>query len=151
MPADLMLIGEAPGYWELQAGRPFVGRAGKKLDQLLLKASLKRADVRITNTCGCVDMSREDRRPLPVELEACAPRLEAEIEMTNPRAIVLMGNTAITRWYPGYRIGEVYNTPRVVGGRIYIPTYHPAAVLRGHPQLEPIITEALMLAGRLTA
>lgn len=151
MPAKVMLVGEAPGQRELREGRPFVGPAGKLLDELMEEAGLRRAEVYITNTCGCVDMEREDRRPLPAELEACRPRLLAEIELCAPQVILLAGNTALQAFMPGFRIGEVAGSWRGIDGRIVIPMYHPSHVLRGARQVRPVIVEALRQARRLTA
>lgn len=149
IPARYVLIGEAPGVTELNEGRPFVGRAGRLLDECLREAELNRADIRVTNACGCVDLEREDRRPLPAELDACRPRLDLEIELCEPRVILLMGNTALQRYFPGERIGRVYDCMRCVDGTVIIPTYHPAHVLRGNAQVRPIIVDALRNARRL--
>jgi uracil-DNA glycosylase family 4 len=146
MPARVLLIGEAPGQTELREGRPFIGRSGQLLDRLMGEVGLDRALIRITNRCGCVVMEREDRRPLPEEIAACAPRLAREVELTAPRVILLMGNTALSAYFPGYRIGEVYNQYRVIPGGVYIvPSYHPAAALRS-PHLVPVVRDALRLA-----
>lgn len=146
MPARILVVGEAPGAQELREGRPFIGRSGELLSRLLSEVGLERDLMRITNRCGCVVMEREDRRPLPEEIAACAPRLQREIELTQPRVILLMGNTALSAYFPGYRIGECYNQYRVVpGGTFVVPSYHPAAALR-NPHLVPIVREALRLA-----
>lgn len=147
--ARILLLGEAPGKRELEQGRPFVGPAGRVLDELLVEANLDRALLRITNTCGCVDMGREDKRPLPAELEACRPRLLAEVEVVQPRVILLMGNTALGAYLPGFRIGEVVGMWRSEGGRVIIPTYHPAHLLRGAKQVRPVILRALQDARRV--
>lgn len=150
MPARIMLIGEAPGRWEVERGRPWVGAAGKLLDELLGEAELRRADIRLANTCGCVDMEREDKRPLPAELDACLPRLLLEIEMTQPRVLLLMGNTALGRYFAGYRIGQIWGSIRALPGGTYaIPTYHPSHVNRGNHQVRPLIVDAMKLARRL--
>ena len=148
--ARIMLVGEAPGAYELKYGRPFVGRSGQLLDSILETVGLQRDDLWITNTCGCVEMSREDKRPLPAELDACRPRLLNEIRMVEPMLCMLLGNTALAHWFPGWRVGQVYNHCRAVDGIVYLPTYHPAAALR-NPQLRPVITEAFSIARRLTA
>ena len=149
MPAPLMLIGEAPGAYELKLGKPFVGRSGELLNELMREVGIARADVRIANRCGCVDMTREDKRPLPAELDACRPRLDLEIELTEPTVILLMGNTAISTFFPGERVGRIYNCVRAVHDVLVIPTYHPAASLRGNAQVRPVIRDALALAKRL--
>lgn len=148
VPSGLLLVGEAPGRDELAQGRPFVGKSGRLLDDLLYRAGISRAELRITNTCGCVDLDREIRKPLPEELEACRPRLDWEVATAEPRVLILMGNTALSAFMPGFRIGEVYNRPRYDGKYIYVPTYHPAATFRAK-HLEPVILEALTLAHRL--
>lgn len=151
LTAKIMLIGEAPGQVELKEGQPFVGRSGVLLDKLLVEAGLSRADIYVTNTCGCVDMSREDKRPLPAELAACKPRLDTEIALIMPRVILLVGNTAIQNYFPGYRVGEVYNRPRALSpDMVVVPTYHPAHVLRGHQQVRQVILDALILARQLS-
>ena len=153
--AEVLIIGEAPGARELREGVPFVGPAGSLLNSLLQEAGLSRDEVYITNSCSCVALSREERRPLPAELAACRPRLEEEIATVNPRVVLLIGATALSVFFPGYRIGEVYNTWRAVEGRIIVPTYHTAHILRsgtGHKaQLHAIILEALRRAKRLVA
>lgn len=148
LPAPLLIIGEAPGANELRYGRPFVGRSGEELAQYLDAHHLRRIDIRVTNTCGCVDMTREDKRPLPAELEACQPRLMEEIALCDPRVILLMGNTAIQTFFPGERVGQIYNTMRQVNTYTIIPTYHPAAALRG-AQVRPVISQAIALAKQL--
>ena len=151
LPADLMFIGEAPGKDELRQGRPFVGRAGQLLDAIFDECHVRRTTVRITNTCGCVDLERDDRRPLPAELDACRPRLDLEIEWCQPRVVILMGNTATSLFFPGERIGQVYNMVRSTPhGYLVVPTYHPAHALRGAPVRE-IIVDAVKLATRLIA
>lgn len=145
LPAAILIIGEAPGKVELTLGRPFVGRSGDVLDSIFEELDMSRRHVRITNTCGCVDMERDDKRPLPAELEACQPRLEEEIELCSPAAILLMGNTAIQRFFPGERVGQIYNSARQYKGAVVVPTYHPAAYLRGNAHLRPIIKEAIRM------
>lgn len=147
-PASILLIGEAPGAQELREGRPFVGRSGQLLDTLLLEAGLTRGSIRITNSCACVDMAREDKRPLPAELEACRPRLEQEIDITRPNVILCMGNIALQRFWPGMRIGEIYNSMRQVGQMTVVALYHPAAALR-NPHLCAVIVDGLKAARRL--
>jgi len=147
LPASLVVIGEAPGPVELREGRPFVGPAGRLLDALLSKCGLARHSARVMNTCGCVALDREDRRPLPAELAACEPRLKLELALAHPKVVVCVGNTAIQRWFPGMRIGQVYNRVRAVeDGYVVIPTYHPAHVLRGNKQVEPVIEAAFRIA-----
>ena len=146
--ARIAAIDENPGANELKSGVPFVGRAGQLLDRLLSSAGLARSDLYILNSCQCVVMEREDRRPLPAELDACRPRLLAELDMVSPRVVLLLGNSALSAWFPGYRIGQIINHCRAVDGRVFIASYHPAAALR-NPHLESVIIEGLALARRL--
>ena len=153
IPASIAIVGEAPGREELRVGEPFKGPAGRLLDKLLSASGLTRSEVFLTNVCACVDMTREDRRPLPAELDACRPRLEAELVACEAKVAVLVGNSALSLAFPGYRIGEVYGQCRAVGGRIYVAAYHPAAALRSGGQSSPLcetIVAALSLARRLS-
>lgn len=149
LTSKLVILGEAPGRVEVQQGVPFVGPAGRLLNELLSEAQLSRNDCFITNTVNCIDLSRDDKRPLPAELDACRPRLDAEIEVCNPRAILLVGNTAIQRYFPGERVGQIYNSVRAVSDHtVVIPTYHPAHVLRGNHQVRGVILEGIKIAKR---
>ncbi len=128
--ADLMFIGEGPGYYEDKQGEPFVGAAGQLLNRMLEEIGVRREDVRITNTVLCRPPGNRD--PLPDELDACAPWLEEQIRLVDPRVIVTLGNFA-TRTV----LGRAVSISRVRGqrfpwqGRTVIPTFHPAAILHG--------------------
>jgi uracil-DNA glycosylase family 4 len=128
--ADVMFIGEGPGYHEDKQGEPFVGAAGQLLTKLLGEIGLRREDVYICNTVKCRPPGNRD--PLPDELEACRPYLDGQIENIRPRVIVSLGNFA-TR----YILDRPVSISRVRGqrfdidGRTVIPTFHPAAVLHG--------------------
>jgi uracil-DNA glycosylase len=131
--ADLMFVGEAPGATEDQTGLPFVGRAGKLLDDLLAEVGLERGDVFITNVICCRPPGNRD--PLPEEIEACKPYLYRKIELIEPKVICTLGNFAtklLTRSQRG--ITGVHGRPQVheLGGRTLrlFPLYHPAAALR---------------------
>jgi uracil-DNA glycosylase len=128
-PADarVMLIGEAPGWNEDQQGRPFVGAAGKFLEELLAKAGLKRGDVFITNVVKSRPPGNRD--PLPDEIAACAPYLDRQIEVIDPEGIVTLGRFSMARWFPGERISRIHGQPKRVGRRLIVPMYHPAAAL----------------------
>src|SRR3954471_2006712 len=128
-PADarVMLIGEAPGWNEDQQGRPFVGAAGKFLEELLAKAGLKRSDVFITNVVKSRPPGNRD--PLPDEIVACAPFLERQIEVIDPEVVVTLGRFSMARWFPGERISRIHGQPKRVGRRLVVPMYHPAAAL----------------------
>jgi uracil-DNA glycosylase len=131
--ADLMFVGEAPGATEDQTGLPFVGRAGKLLDDLLAEVGLERGDVFITNVICCRPPGNRD--PLPEEIEACKPYLYRKIELIEPKVICTLGNFA-TKLLTGDPTGitRVHGRPqeREVGNRIVqlFPIFHPAAALR---------------------
>ena len=128
--ADVMFIGEGPGYHEDKQGEPFVGAAGQLLTKLLGEIGLRREDVYIANTVKCRPPGNRD--PLPDELEACRPYLEGQIESIRPRVIVTLGNFA-TRVILGkpVSISRVRGQRLEVDGRTVVPTFHPAAVLHG--------------------
>ena len=134
--ADLMFVGEAPGASEDKQGLPFVGRAGKLLDQLLEEVGLDRGDVFITNVICCRPPGNRD--PLPEEIEACKPYLFRKIELIEPEVVCTLGNFA-TKLLTGEPTGitKVHGRPqqREVGGRVVtlMPLFHPAAALRAEP------------------
>src|SRR5687768_2602007 len=125
--AEVMLIGEGPGYREDQDGRPFVGPAGKFLNELLQLAGLERETVFIANVVKCRPPNNRD--PMPDEIAACAPYLERQIALVNPRVIVTLGRFSMARFFPGERISHIHGTARVVDGRLCVAMYHPAAGL----------------------
>jgi DNA polymerase len=128
-PADarVMLIGEAPGWNEDQQGRPFVGAAGKFLEELLAIAGMQRSEVFITNVVKSRPPGNRD--PLPDEIAACAPYLERQIAVIDPDVIVTLGRFSMARWFPGERISRIHGQPKRVGRRLIVPMYHPAAAL----------------------
>jgi uracil-DNA glycosylase family 4 len=125
--AEILFIGEGPGFHENEQGRPFVGAAGKLLDDLLNHAGLKRADVFITNVVKCRPPGNRD--PQPDELAACSVYLERQIEALNPRVIVTLGRYSMARFIPDAKISAAHGKPRWVEGRLIVPMYHPAAAL----------------------
>jgi DNA polymerase len=131
--ADLMFVGEAPGANEDQQGLPFVGRAGKLLDELLAEVGLERGDVFVTNVICCRPPGNRD--PLPEEIDACKPYLYRKIELIEPKVVCTLGNFA-TKLLTGDPTGitKVHGRPqrREVGDRgvILFPLFHPAAALR---------------------
>jgi DNA polymerase len=125
--AEIMLIGEGPGFYENEQGRPFVGAAGKFLDELLEKAGVSRKDVFITNVVKCRPPGNRD--PLPEELVACGGYLDRQIETISPLVIVTLGRYSMARFLPNVRISEVHGQPAWVKGRLVVPMFHPAAAL----------------------
>ena len=125
--ADLMIIGEGPGAQEDLLGRPFVGRAGQFLDELLAYIGLKREDVFIANMVKC--RPPENRDPLPAEVSACNKYLERQIELLDPLLIVTLGRVSLARFFPGESMTRARGKVREKGGRFIYPVMHPAAAL----------------------
>ena len=134
--ADIVFVGEAPGYHEDRQGRPFVGPAGQFLDQLLASIGLKREDVYITNMLKCRPPNNRD--PLPGEIAACKPYLDRQLEMIRPRVVVTLGRFSFAKFVPGESIGKARGKPRKWNGSTIFPMYHPAAALH-NPGLRPTI------------
>ena len=152
--ADLMFVGEAPGFHEDQQGKPFVGAAGKLLDNLLGEIGMSREDVFIANVLKSRPPGNRD--PQPEEIEACKPYLWRQIELIEPLVICTLGNFStklLTRRQDG--ITRVHGRPQdhVIAGlpiRIY-PIYHPAAGLRSAAMLETLREDFTRLPGLLQA
>ena len=125
--ADIMFIGEAPGWHEDQQGRPFVGPAGKFLDELLASIGLKRAQVYIANVIKCRPQGNRD--PLPMEVQNCRLWLERQIEIINPRMIVTLGRYSMAMFFPGKSISKIHGTAQKRDDVLYYAMYHPAAAL----------------------
>jgi DNA polymerase len=134
--AEIMFIGEGPGFHENEQGRPFVGAAGKFLEQLLAQAGLTRAEVWIGNVVKCRPPGNRD--PLPEELSACDVHLEAQIKAIDPSIIVTLGRFSMGKFIPGAKISAIHGQMRRVGERFVIPMFHPAAALH-QAALKPAI------------
>lgn len=126
--ARVMFVGEGPGWYEDQQGRPFVGPAGRLLDELLKLVKLPRPQVFITNMVKCRPPNNRD--PLPEEIEACVPYLDRQIALIGPRLIVTLGRHSMSRFFPRQSISQAHGTTRRGNGVIYFAAYHPAAALR---------------------
>jgi DNA polymerase len=128
--ADLMFIGEGPGYHEDKQGEPFVGAAGQLLNRMLAEIGIERRDVYINNVVSCRPPGNRD--PLPDEIEACRPWLMERVLLIDPRIIVTLGNFATrTILDRPVSISRVRGQRFTWEGRTVIPTFHPAAILRG--------------------
>ena len=125
--AEIMFIGEAPGWNEDQQGRPFVGQAGLFLEQLMASINLKRTQVYITNVIKC--RPPENRDPLPYEIQNCRPWLERQIELIHSRMIVTLGRYSMGLFFPGKSISKIHGTAQKKDNIIYYAMYHPAAAL----------------------
>ncbi|GAB4280158.1 MAG: hypothetical protein Kow0056_14230 [Coriobacteriia bacterium] len=147
--ADLMFIGEAPGKNEDLQGEPFVGAAGKLLDELLATIGLRRSQVYIANVLKCRPPGNRD--PRPEEIQACTPFLEEQIRLIDPAVIVTLGNFATkfvlqtTRGITGLR-GRLFR----VGGRRVVPVFHPAAALYT-PAKKDVLAEDFLRIGKVLA
>jgi len=134
--SEIMFIGEGPGFNENEQGLPFVGAAGKFLDELLARAGLVRRDVWIGNVVKC--RPPENRDPVPEELAACDRYLERQIAAINPRIIVTLGRFSMGKFFPDARISAVHGQMRRSGDRFIISMFHPAAALH-QAKLKPTI------------
>jgi len=155
--ATVMLIGEAPGYWEDVRGRPFVGAAGKFLDEMLSRIGLPRRKVYIANILKC--RPPENRDPLLLEVKACTPFLDRQIQVIRPKLIVTLGrhSTSYILSKAGFRDvegitrlrGKVYAADVLGLGVSVIPTYHPAATLYSAKYRDGLESDFLLLGFEL--
>ncbi len=141
--ADIMFIGEAPGWHEDQQGRPFVGPAGKFLEELLGLINLNRQQVYIANVIKCRPQGNRD--PLPQEMIACRPWLERQIELIHPQIIVTLGRYSMALFFPQKSIGKIHGTAEKRDGIIYYAMYHPAAALHQQSLRETIKNDMLKI------
>lgn len=125
--AEIMFIGEGPGFHEDKQGRPFVGASGNFLEDMLRGIGLKREDVFIANVVKCRPPGNRD--PQPDEIEACRDYLDRQIELIDPKVIVTLGRFSMARYFPNARISRIHGQPKKVGNRLVVPFFHPAAAL----------------------
>ena len=125
--AEVLFVGEAPGFYEDQQARPFVGPAGRFLDELIASAGLRRDQVFITNVVKCRPPNNRD--PLPGEVDACRKYLQRQIELIQPKIIVSLGRYSLAWFSPRDAISKVHGQAKVRDGVYFIPMYHPAAAL----------------------
>ena len=136
--AAILFIGEGPGFHEDRLGRPFVGAAGQYLEELLGRIGLQRSSVYIANVIKCRPPANRD--PEPVEIEACRPYLDRQIELIRPRLVITLGRFSMARYFPGATISRIHGQPKRIGSVIYYPMFHPAAALH-QPTLRPTVDE----------
>jgi uracil-DNA glycosylase family 4 len=137
--SEIMFIGEGPGFHENEQGRPFVGAAGKFLEELLADIGLTREQVFITNVVKCRPPGNRD--PLPEEVETCTSNyLNRQIEAINPKVIVTLGRFSMNLLLPDRKISQVHGQPATIHDRLVVPMYHPAAALH-QGSLRPVIKE----------
>ncbi len=139
-PADakIVFIGEGPGFHENEQGRPFVGAAGKFLEELLGYIQLKREQVFICNVVKCRPPGNRD--PEMDELQACSAYLERQIQAIRPAVIVTLGRFSMARFMPEAKISAVHGQARKVDGRLVVAMFHPAAALH-QPSLKQAIID----------
>jgi uracil-DNA glycosylase family 4 len=145
--ARVVLVGEAPGAGEDRSGRPFVGPAGKLLDQLLEAAGLRREDVFITNVVKARPPGNRD--PRADEVAHHLPWLEAQLDVVRPRVIVPLGRHALARFAPELKISEAHGRAVEQDGRTLFPMYHPAAALHAQRLRETLFDDARALGEML--
>ena len=149
-PADIMIVGEAPGFNEDVQGKPFVGQAGKLLDTLLAGIGLRREDVYITNVLKC--RPPQNRDPMPNEVEACAPYLTWQLKLVEPKVVIVLGRHALERLIPGHGpISRVHGQLVERGGINYVAVYHPAAALHNGSLVNDLQADFLKVRGYLDA
>jgi DNA polymerase len=137
--SDIMFIGEGPGFHENEQGRPFVGAAGKFLEELLAKIDMSREQVFITNVVKCRPPGNRD--PQPEEVETCTKTyLDRQIQAINPKVIVTLGRFSMNLLIPNTKISNVHGQSYQIKGRLVVPMYHPAAALH-QGSLRPVIEE----------
>lgn len=136
--AEILFIGEAPGYHEDQQGKPFVGAAGQFLNELLASIGLKRSDVFITNVVKCRPPNNRD--PQPDEIQACAHFLQSQIDTIQPKLIVTLGRFSMAKFFPGQTISKIHGQPRQCESITVLPMFHPAAALH-QPAFRRLIEE----------
>lgn len=142
--AEIMFIGEGPGQKEDELGRPFVGAAGKFLDEMLASINLKREDVYIANVVKC--RPPQNRDPLPEETAACWPWLLEQIKTIQPKLIVTLGRHSMERFLPGQKISQVHGRALRreiddIGRQVFYTLYHPAAALYNGGMREVLIKD----------
>jgi uracil-DNA glycosylase family 4 len=145
--AELMLVGEAPGAREDELGRPFVGRSGELLDELLAEAGLARGDVFITNVVKARPPGNRD--PRADEVAHHMPWLEQQLALIRPSVVIPVGRHALAHFAPGRKITEVHGTLLVAGARRLVPWLHPAAALRNPALRGTLVQDARALPGVL--
>ena len=145
--AEVMLVGEAPGAREDEQGRPFVGRSGRLLDELLAEAGLARASVFITNVVKARPPGNRD--PRADEVAHHLPWLERQLALIRPRVVIPVGRHALAHFAPGRRITEVHGSPLLERERRLVPWLHPAAALRSRALRAAAFQDARALRGQI--
>jgi DNA polymerase len=146
--AAVLFIGEAPGFHEDKSGRPFVGAAGRFLEELLADIGMQRNEVYIANVIKCRPPG--NRAPTATEIEACKSYLDRQIELIQPQIVITLGRFSMARYFPGAKISSIHGKPRKIEGVLYYPMYHPAAALH-QPSLRSAVVEDMKKIPQLLA
>lgn len=141
--AEIVFIGEAPGKKEDELGRPFVGAAGRFLDEMLAMIDLKRQDVYITNIVKYRPPNNRD--PFPEEKDAFLPYLESQLEVIQPKLVVTLGRHSLNCFLPDLSISQVHGQPKRYKGRVYLPLFHPAAALYNGGMRQTLIDDFALI------
>ena len=141
--ADLVFIGEAPGKNEDLQGIPFVGAAGKFLNEMLEMIGLKREDIYITNIVKYRPPNNRD--PHPEEKSAFMPYLESQLEVIQPKLAITLGRHSLNCFLPDLQISKVHGQPKRFKGRVYLPLFHPAAALYNGAMRQTLIDDFALI------
>jgi DNA polymerase len=141
--ADIVFIGEAPGKNEDQQGKPFIGAAGKFLNEMLEMIGLKREDIYITNIVKYRPPNNRD--PLPEEKAAWLPYLQEQLDIIKPKLIVTLGRHSMDVLLPGLKISQVHGQPKRLKDHVYLPLFHPAAALYNGGMRQTLIDDFALI------
>lgn len=141
--AEIVFIGEAPGKNEDLKGEPFVGAAGKFLDEMLEMIGMKRGDVYITNIVKY--RPPDNRDPYPEEKQTFMPYLESQLEVIQPKLVVTLGRHSLNCFLPDLQISQVHGQPKRYKGRVYLPLFHPAAALYNGSMRQTLIDDFALI------
>jgi len=141
--SDIVFIGEAPGKNEDLQGKPFVGAAGKFLNEMLEMIGMKREDIYITNIVKYRPPNNRD--PLPEEKEDFLPYLQAQLDIIEPTLVVTLGRHSLNCFLPDLQISQVHGQPKRYKGRVYLPLFHPAAALYNGSMRQTLIDDFALI------
>ena len=141
--AELVFIGEAPGKHEDKQGLPFVGAAGKFLNEMLASIGLKRADVYITNIVKY--RPPDNRDPYPDEKAEFLPFLRKQLEVIKPKLVITLGRHSMECFLPGLQISQCHGQPKRYKGQVYLPLFHPAAALYNGAMRQTLIDDFMKI------
>lgn len=137
--ADLLFVGEAPGKNEDLQGEPFVGAAGKFLNEMLGSIGMERADIYISNIVKY--RPPDNRDPTPEEIAEFVPYLKRQIDVIRPKLVVFLGRHSMNVFLPELKISQAHGKPVRKGGQVYLPLFHPAAALYNPGMRETLLED----------